>query len=418
MSWLRYRPLRGEVRAPPSKSLSIRALAAACLVRGRTRLLGVSDCADARAARRAVQALGARIEPVPGGLEVVGGVGAPGPQLDCGESGLCLRLFAALAALGERSVELRASGSLARRPVDMLTAPLRALGADCRTSAGLAPVRVRGPLAGGRVRVDGAESSQFLSGLLMACPRAAAPTVLEVRDLRSRPYVRLTLELLRAFGIDWEAAADLSRFRHPGGQAYRAEVELAIEGDWSGAAGLLAAGALAGPLRVTGLRPDSAQADRAVLVALRAAGARVVEEPAAEAVTVAPGRPRPFAFDATDCPDLIPVLAALATALPGESVLAGAGRLHRKECDRAAALVAELGRLGARVRLDGDRLRVAPGRWRAAEVDPRGDHRMVMAAAVAALAGRGRVDIADAGCVAKSYPGFMDDLRALGAEVG
>ena len=416
MSWLRYRPLRGEVRAPPSKSLSIRALAAAALVRGRTRLIGVSDCADAWAARRAAQALGARIRPLAGGLEIYGGAGRIEPRLDCGESGLCLRLFAALAALGDRTLELRARGSLAGRPVDMVAAPLRALGAACRSSAGLAPLRVRGPLAGGRARVDGAQSSQFLSGLLLACPLAPGPTELEVVDLHSKPYVRLTLELLRAFGIDWEAAGDLSWLRHPGGQAFGTDVELAIEGDWSGAAGLLAAGALAGPLRVSGLRLDSAQADRAVLDALRAAGAQVVEEQAA--VTVAPGRPRPFAFDATDCPDLIPVLAALATALPGESLLAGAGRLHRKECDRAAALVAELGRLGARVRLDGDRLRVAPGRWRAAEVDPRGDHRMVMAAAVAALAGRGRVDIADAGCVAKSYPAFLDDLRALGAVVG
>ncbi|HOX44203.1 MAG TPA: 3-phosphoshikimate 1-carboxyvinyltransferase [Myxococcota bacterium] len=416
MRWVRPGKLGGRLRAPPSKSVTLRAVAAAALAEGTSSLLGPSTCDDARAALAAARALGAEVEERPGEWRLRGLAREPAAELTCGESGLCLRAFACLAALGPRPCLLRAEGSLRTRPVGPLEAPLQALGAACETAAGLPPVRVRGPLRGGRARVDGAHTSQLLTGLLLAAPRCPEDSLLEVTRLASAPYVRLTLEVLQAFGLALEAEAGLTRFRVPGGQRARA-ARLEVEGDWSGAAFPLVLGALAGPVAVDGLRPASAQADRAVLEALAAAGATPAFGPDG-ALGVERAALRPFEFDARDCPDLFPPLAALALGCPGTSRLIGLGRLRHKESDRAAALIEELGKLGGRLGAEGEALRIEGGRpLRAARIDPRGDHRIAMAAAVAAVAlGQGAA-LEQPGCVAKSYPAFFDDLARLGAGV-
>jgi len=416
MRWVRPGEIGGRLRAPPSKSVILRAVAAAALAEGPSSLVGPSTCDDALVALGAARALGARVEERAGEWRVHGGQREPAAEIACGESGLCLRAFACLAALGGRAVSLRAAGSLRRRPVGPLEAPLRALGAGCETQAGLPPVRVQGPLRGGRARVDGAHTSQILTGLLLALPLCPEDSDLEVAGLRSAPYVRLTLEVMAAFGLVAQADCGLTRLRVPGGQRPRpARVE--IEGDWSGAAFSLVLGALAGPVVVEGLRPDSAQADRAVLVALDLAGARAAFRPDG-ALSVAPAALRPFEFDARDCPDLFPPLAALPGRCPGLSRLRGVERLRHKESDRAAALIEELGRLGGRLGLEGEELWIEGGRpLGEARVEPRGDHRIAMAAAVAAAAMGPGAGLADPGCVAKSYPGFFEDLARLGAVV-
>jgi len=400
----------GRLRAPASKSHLQRLILAATLAEGESVLRNPGHSADGQACLQVARALGAWVREEPDRLRIRGGGPPAARTLPCGESGFCLRAAAAVAALGEGEFALVGEGSLASRPVDMVLDPLRQLGVRCATRGGLPPVTVQGPLRGGRAQVDGSRSSQFLSGLLLALPRAAGDTELEVRGLRSRPYVRMTLDVVAAFGARIEADAGLARFRVRGGQAY-APVDQAVEGDWSGAAFLLVAGAVAGDVAVEGLDPGSAQADRAVLQALDAAGARVAWE--GGALRAGRGDLRAFEFDASDCPDLFPPLAALACHARGTTRIAGVDRLGHKESDRGAALVSELSALGADIRVREGVMEITGGPLQGGAVDPHNDHRMAMACAVAGLNSRDGVRMDGEGCVAKSYPDFFQALESI-----
>jgi 3-phosphoshikimate 1-carboxyvinyltransferase len=414
-----YREVGGRLRAPASKSSMQRAVACALLAAGGESVLrNPSRSADCLAALGVARALGASVED---GGEVVALRGvrrlpaSPAARfLSCGESGLCIRMFSPIAALFEGEIELRAEGSLRSRPVGMITPPLVELGAECSTASGLPPVRVRGPLRGGWARVDGRESSQFLTGLLIALPLAGQDSVLEVEGLASRGYVDLTLGTMRAFGVQAERDEGFGRFSIPGGQSYR-EADFQVEGDWSGAAFLLVAGAIAAtrrPLEVEGLNPRSAQPDRAILAALRAAGARIEESGGLLSVTR--DRLLGFDFDAADCPDLFPPLVALALACSGESRIRGALRLKGKESDRAAALRGEFAALGGSVEVEGDLMTLrGRGRLAGGVADSRGDHRIAMAAAVASLVADAPVEIEGSDCVSKSWPSFFEDLARI-----
>lgn len=399
----------GVVRAPASKSLSQRAVLLAALAEGESLVRFASDCDDTRAAVRAAQALGARVTEEGSTLRIAGGP-AVGCDVDLGESGFCMRALPALAALSGKPFVLQGHGSLRTRPVGEIEAPLRALGVTCETTGGLPPIHLCGPLRGGRAEVDGSASSQFLSGLLMALPLAEGESLLTVRALQSQPYIQMTLEMVRRFGGEIEAAEDLSEFRIPGGQHYRA-CEMEVEGDWSGAAFPLVAGAIGGTVGVDGLRPHSLQADRAVVEALTRAGAELSWREGR--LCVAKAALHGFQFDATHCPDLFPALAVLACSCAGESRIAGAGRLKHKESDRATALVEELGRLGGLLRVEGDTLCIEGSTLQGGHAHSRGDHRIAMALAVAALASLDGVRITGPECVAKSYPAFFQDLARL-----
>ncbi|MFZ5982958.1 MAG: 3-phosphoshikimate 1-carboxyvinyltransferase [Acidobacteriota bacterium] len=405
--------VKGRVAAPPSKSHTVRAVLLAGLAEGRSVLVRPSRCEDALAALDLARTLGARVEEQGEEMALTGGPSSAGGVFECGESGFCLRAGTALAALFDSECTVTGRGSLMSRPVGPVETPLRALGARCETAGGLPPVSVRGPLRGGVAEVDGSHGSQFLSGLLMALPLCPGDSRVRVEGLRSGPYVRMTLACIEAFGGRVEHEADLSRFRIRGGQRYRA-TRVEVEGDWSGASFLLVAGAVAGEAEVTGLDPGSLQPDRAVLSALSDAGAEITW--GSEALRVRRGDLRAFDFDLTDCPDLFPPLAVLACACAGTSVLKGVGRLRTKESDRAAALVSELGRLGGRLRLDGDRMVIRGGPLWGGEVDSGGDHRIAMAGAVAGLLCPNGAAVVGEACVAKSYPGFFDDLDSIRME--
>lgn len=443
--------VEGAVVAPPSKSVMVRAVAASTLAAGHSTIENASLCDDALAALRIAAGMGASLRvgdapfgpsshngwpdvadlttarsgrlagdlviagapPEPPGSDLASGESGP-RVLDCGESALCLRLFAPLAALRGEPVQLTGRGSLLGRPMGMVEHTLSLLGVRCRSTHGRPPVTLAGRLGGADLELDGSVTSQLLSGLLMGLPRCARDSTLHVHALRSPRYVALTLRVMEHFGVTVEHDAALSRFTVAGRQRYR-PAAFTVEGDYSGAALLLVAGAVAGRVEVGGLRPDSLQPDRAVLAALERAGAGV--ESSANAVAVARDELRAFELDATDCPDLFPPLAALACHCSGTTVLHGAGRLRHKESDRARALCQELGKMGADIELHDDALHVRGTRLRGATIDAHGDHRIAMACAVAALAADGAVVVRDAECVAKSYPTFFDDLRALGAKI-
>jgi len=402
--------LDGTVTAPPSKSMMQRAVAAAALAHGPSVLLNPSFCEDALAALCIAEGLGAEVKRESMKVRIDGGGQPRGHRLACGESGLCMRLFTPLAALFERPFTLTATGSLGSRPMAALEKPLRALGAKCQTHYGLPPIAVRGPIRGGRVSLDGSMSSQVASGFLMALPLCPQDSALSVSHLKSKPYLRMTLSLLKEFGISIHHDETLRRFEIPGKQAYHPRT-YRVEGDWSGGAFLLVAGAIAGRVKVKGLSEKSLQADRAILEALTRAGAEV--EPERDAVRVERGGLRSFEFDATDCPDLFPPLVALACHCQGRSVIQGTERLKHKESDRALALVREFRKMGARIRVNDGKMEVTGKSLKGGEISSHHDHRIAMACAVAGLQSDKGVSIRDGMCIAKSYPKFFDDLEAL-----
>ncbi len=406
--------LRGGVRAPASKSVMIRALAAALLSREDTILHYPSRCDDALAALQVIRALGADIEEGEEAWQVSGGIALREDVLDVGESGLTARLFTPLAALLSQPMTITGKGSLLRRPMTMVEEPLRQLGVQVTTTEGTLPLTVQGPLQGGRAVVDGSKGSQFLTGLLMSLPLTEHDSVLQVKELRSIPYIDLTLDVMRHFGVTAEHDNEYALFRVPGRQAYHA-AEMTIEGDWSGGAFLLVAAALAGDLTVRGLDPASTQADRKILEALERAGVAV--ELGTDHLHVRQSTLRPFTFDITHCPDLAPPLVCLAAGAEGISILRGTGRLREKESDRALTLREEAGRLGIRIDVEGDEMIIHGGTVRGGTSEAHQDHRIAMAAAVMALRAENPVTIHGAECVNKSYPDFFNDLKKLGGIV-
>jgi 3-phosphoshikimate 1-carboxyvinyltransferase len=404
----------GQVDAPSSKSMMQRAVAAALLSAGETRIERPTYCDDARASIGVAEILGARIvKRSTDRLVMTGGLNPIGSELSCGESGLCLRMFTPIAALCRQEMSLTASGSLQSRPLPMVMKPLRDLGGECFCN-GFPPITVRGPLCGGVTTVDGSLSSQFLSGLLFALPLVQSDSQLCVENLQSRPYIAMTLELLAHFGIVIENQG-YRIFRIPGRQNYQGGTYM-VEGDWSGAAFLLAAGAIAGRVCLRGLRADSRQGDRRILDALQACGAKVCWEDSST-LTVAHGALRAFDFDAADCPDLFPPLAVLACACSGQSRISGTEHLRHKESDRAEVLRSQLGALGADIRVERGVMLIRGGGLNGGTIDACGDHRIAMAAAVASLLAKEEVILLNPDCVSKSYPEFFSHFKTLGGGV-
>ncbi|MEM2137625.1 MAG: 3-phosphoshikimate 1-carboxyvinyltransferase [Candidatus Anstonellaceae archaeon] len=401
----------GSVKAPASKSMMIRAVAAAALAEGKSTITNPSLCEDGLAAIACARELGARIAVREDCVTVEGGIRMKRGVLDCGESGLCIRMLAPIVAAIDGNFTLTGRGSLLKRQMGMMQQPLEELGAKCSTNNGMPPVKVQGQMRGEEIEIDCSQSSQFLTGLLMALPLCDKDSLVRVKNLKSKPYVKMTLELLREFEIAVTADWQLGEFAIKGGQHFK-PADYEVEGDWSGAAFLLVAGAIAGKVEVRGLRNDSLQGDKAIVEALKKAGAKV--KLSSDAVTVGSAPLSSFEFDATDCPDLFPPLAVLACNCKGTSRIWGAERLKGKESDRGAALASELGELGAEIAVRGDEMLVAGTRLRGGvKVDSHNDHRIAMACAVAALKCEGGVEIGNAECVSKSYPRFFHDLDSL-----
>lgn len=404
--------VEGALTPPCSKSYAQRALAAALLADGRSRLDNIEFCDDTLAALHTIETLGAQIvDRSEGTICIVGGFNPRSHRLDVAESGLAMRLFAPVAALWDQTVTIDGHGTLPLRPTSMMDEPFRQLGVRLKTDHGHVPVEVTGPYRGSEVTVDGSLSSQFLTGLLLALPARGEEAFVRVENPVSTPYIDITIDTARRFGIEiLHTEGDYTEFFIPAGQHYRPAV-FPIESDWSAAAILLVAGAIAGRITIRHLSALSLQADRSVLRALERAGARLEIEH--DSVTASQSELRAFQFDATQSPDLFPALVALAAAAEGVSEIDGARRLVYKESDRAAALVEEYGKLGIEVTIDGDRMFVRGGKVRAATVNGHGDHRIVMSLAVTALRAAGPVTVQGAESVSKSYPTFFDDLELL-----
>jgi len=407
-------PISGTINAPASKSVMIRAVAASLLAGGTSHLMNPSFCADSLSALRIAGLLGAEIE---NGNEQISITGTRGMsteafkeyRINCGESGLCMRMFTPVIGLNPQRFIIEGSGSLMSRPMKDLET-LSLMGAVCETREGYPPIVIHGPIRGGSIAIDGSATSQFLTGLLMAAPLCREKTTIEVVNLKSKPYVEMTLALLKHFGISVDHDSELTLFRIDGNQQYVPQ-RYTIEGDWSGAAFLLVAGAIGGSIEVKGLKTNSFQADKVILDGLQRAGAMVKINDTT--IQVKKDNLTAFEFDATDCPDLVPPLTALAANCRGKSVIHGIGRLKYKESDRAEALLSEFSRLSIKIELKGDSMEIHGGKPVGNLVDSHNDHRIAMACAVAALNGERPVVIDNYQCVAKSYPDFFRDIRSV-----
>ncbi len=406
--------ISGSINAPASKSVMIRAVAASLLAAGTSELLNPSLCADSLAALKIADTLGADVQTSEECVTIRGNESLKTKSLTdniiyCGESGLCMRMFTPIAGLTSYKFIVEGSGSLRSRPMETLET-LSLIGGTCETNGGFPPVTIYGPLRGGAVTIDGSKTSQFLTGLLMATPLCKEDTNIKVINLKSKPYIEMTIDLLRHFGITIDHDRDLTSFSIKGNQQYAAK-RYTIEGDWSGAAFLLVAGAIAGSIKVKGLKADSFQADKAILEGLKKAGAFV--EITDDYVLAEKKELIPFEFDATDCPDLVPPLVALAANCRGKSVIHGIERLEYKESNRSAALISEFSKLSIRINLFKNSIEIYGDKPLGDLIDSHNDHRIAMACAIAALNGERPVVIENYQCVAKSYPDFFRDIHSV-----
>lgn len=412
------RAAEGSVAAPPSKSYTHRALMMAFLA-GKARVQQPLWGADTLATRDCLRVLGAAVEGDATVRVARGDLAPPEDVLNVANSGTTLRLLSGVCALLDGASVLTGDASIRGRPMQPLLDALGDLGARASSTRrdGKAPVVIEGPMQGGEARLPGDVSSQFLSSLLMACPLAPKDTrVALTSPLKSRPYVEVTQAMLRHFGVRTEAEGEA--FLVPGGQAYTPR-DFRVPGDYSSAAFPLVAGAMTGgKVTVRGLAPEWPQGDRFVLEALRAMGAKVQERGPAATVE-APDGLEGAELDLGDTPDLFPILCVAAAAARGTTVLKGAPQLRFKESDRIQAMAAGLRRLGVAHEERPDGIVVRGGKpWKGGRIATHGDHRILMAFAVAALRARGPVELDEPDCFRVSYPGFLDDLKALGGRAG
>lgn len=406
--------IHGTLNAPASKSVLQRALAAACLSNGAVRIGGYSASADANAVISVIRALGSDVEISGTDLFVSPGKKEATSSLCIGESGLGIRLFSPILALQNKSFVLNAEGSLLKRPLHLIASVLQGNGANCKTQNGFAPLQIQGPLQGGNIQFDASEGSQLLSGLLMALPTLKVDSVLEVSNLKSKPYVDLTLDVLNYFGVAIENQY-YKRFKISGNQKYDTEF-YKVEGDWSGAAFLLVAGVLSGNVVVENIQEASFQGDKNICQVLNQCGAQLIQE--LDKVHVKKGKLLAFEYDATETPDLFPPLAALATACSGVSRIKGVHRLTYKESNRAEAIATLFKQLGLRMEIQDDEMLIwGESRSKGGKVSSFNDHRMAMMAAVLGLNAENEIIITEAESCQKSYPHFFSDLEQLGAKL-
>lgn len=411
--------VEGEVKAPPSKSQTHRAVICAALADGKSKIINPLLSDDTEATIKLCNMLGTEVKKgkhllVKGTKELK----TPDNVLDCGGSGTTLRLFTAISALAPGISILTGDKSLRKRPVGELLNALKQLGVNTLSTRenGLPPIVVPGGgIGGGLVKMRGDISSQFLSALLFACPRALGRVSIELTSkLQSKPYVEMTLEMLEEFGIEISVSNDLGNFAiQP--QDFKPR-ERMIEGDFSSAAFMLSAGALTGKLKVSNLNLNSKQGDRSIIQILKNMGAVVGEEK--DSISVEKSKLKATVINASQTPDLVPICAVLATQAKGITKITNAKRLRLKESDRLASTTTELKKMGANIReLDNALVITGPTNLRGASIDPHNDHRIAMACAVAGLVANGETVIENIECISKSYPAFVEDMKSIGVDL-
>lgn len=411
--------LKGSVKAPPSKSVSQRALACAFLAEGTTVLTNFGYSDDEKAALAILGQLGCRIETTQDTLKIT-----PPKQLkdkitiNCGESGLCARLFIPILMSFDIETTIEGEGTLLDRPMTSFQQVFKQLEIAHKWKDEKLPLKIKGRKTEKTVVVDGSLSSQFVTGMIfyVLLSSKLKEGELRIENLKSIPYVELTVDVLKKFGVEMSFSS--KNITIPAAQTIK-PTKLDIEGDWSGASNFLVAAALMGDIEVSNLNLNSKQADIKILEALTSCGAKI--ERKENSIRVREFEKHPFDFDATHCPDLFPILTVLACFTTGTSSIKGVHRLKHKESDRAMALINELKKLDVELNVIEDKLIIiSPINWthlydkkQTFTLETYNDHRLVMAFSILALKLNILMQIKNLNSVNKSYPGFFNDLRTI-----
>lgn len=409
--------LKGNIVVPPSKSLGHRGIIAATLSRGISRVDNIQFSKDIEATMDIMKELGAVLNTEDNSLHIDGSnifSYDKSLYLKCNESGSTLRFLIPLALTKKGDYVFHGEGKLISRPLDPYYDIFREKGIEYSTKGEVLPLKVSGKLTSGTYRVRGDISSQFITGLLFSLPLIKGNSKIEITTkLESKGYIDLTLEVLKDFGIEIENN-NYKEFNIRGAQRYHSR-DYYIEGDYSQGAFFLVAGALGSPIICSGLNKNSLQGDKVILDILEAMGCSIDESE--EGIKVNPSRTKGIEIDASNCPDLVPILTVLASLSEGETRIINAKRLRIKECDRLHAITTELSKLGANIiELEDSLIISGVSELKGGEVNSHNDHRIVMALAIAATRATEDVIINDPSAVEKSYPNFFKDYFKLGGE--
>jgi len=407
--------IKGKVMAPPSKSYTVRGLMCAALAPGESGIAHPLSSDDTEVALNVLSKIGVGIRRQGEMWRVSGGnLQAPQEGLFCGESAATLRFTTAICSLVPGRCKLIAGPSLARRPVKPLVDALRQLGVAVSSNGEFAPVVVNGGrLRGGVTELRGDISSQFISALLLVAPFAEEGVKIRLTTpLESKPYVLMTIECLKKFGIKVDFSRALDEFEVKKQKYHSARYE--VEGDWSSTSYFLALGVVAGGVEVTNLNSKSLQGDRVLVDFLRQMGAPV--ESKRNSVVVKKSRLKSIRADLTDCIDLLPTMAVLAAVADGKSEFVGTARARLKESDRVAAVREGVERMGIKVAEEKNKLTIFGGKPKGAVIDSKNDHRIAMAFSVLGVLA-GDTIIEGAECVNKTFPEFWAILRSIGGRV-
>ena len=407
--------LKGTLSAPASKSMMQRAIAASILSEGKSTLTNASFCNDSLSALAVAEKVGAQIsiDKLNQKVEIVGGFSSLNQTFNCGESGLWIRMFSPIAALFDKELILTGEGSLKKRSVEMVENALKQFGVECHTTSNFLPIKIKGPLQSKNALIDGSISSQLLSGLLFALPKCTGDSTLTVSNLKSKPYIDMTIDLLKIFGVSIENN-NYESFYIKGNQTYEPQ-NYVVEGDWSNMAFWLVAGAINGDITLNCVNFNSKQADKAILKALSTAGANYKIKN--DSISISKSSLKGFSFDATDCPDLFPPLVALAINCESETSIKGVSRLYNKESNRAESLKSEFEKIGAIITILDDEMKIRPHELHGATTKSHNDHRIAMALSIAALNCEDEIYLDEAESVSKSYPEFYADYELLGGNI-
>jgi 3-phosphoshikimate 1-carboxyvinyltransferase len=403
--------LKGTVNVPPSKSDAQRAILAAALSKGTSRIQNPGKSDDVMHMIDIVQQIGAfvNLKNETAIIEITGiDKVSSNIILNCGESGLASRLIPPVMASFGGDFQFIGEGTLNNRNMSFFKSEFPQMGIEVELTDLRFPMKLYGKLKNGNYTVDGSQSSQYISGLLMALPLLDGNSSLTVNNKTSANYIEMTLDTMETFGVWVESVAD--SYKLVGGQAYK-PVNYKVEGDWSAASYWLVAAALGMEISICGLQMKSKQADKKIIDVLLTAGYQLQINDSNINVS---GEGKAFDADLSNAPDLFPALAVLAARIEGVSVLHGVNRLFNKESNRAEALVIELSKLGVDISIIENTLRIVGGsKYKGGEVSSHADHRMAMAMAIFGMCGEEPIAIENANVVNKSYPDFWQQLDVL-----
>ncbi|WP_400239141.1 3-phosphoshikimate 1-carboxyvinyltransferase [Methanomethylophilus alvi] len=405
----------GKVSPPPSKSHTHRAIIMSALSEGRCEVSSPLISFDTRATMDAVRAMGAVVTEREGSVTVeCESIHAPDRTIDVMNSGTTMRLMTGISSLFSEKVVLTGDSSIQKRPMGPLLDSLSAAGVECSSNGGKPPVEVRGPITGSELVIDGGVSSQFVSSLIMSSPLTGRPTDVRITGhLVSKPYIDITTSMMGKFGVE---VTEEGNVFHAEPQHY-SPTDYRVPADFSSSAFPLVAGGIAGRVTARGMDMSDPQGDRKIIDVLKEAGCDV--EVSGDEVTCSnTGRLEGAEIDMGDIPDLFPVVAVLLSTAKGRSRLYGAPHLRFKESDRIALTENMLRTLGADIRGTEDGC-VIEGveRLHGGRIEHNGDHRMMMAAAVASLVSDGPVSMENDACWNVSYPGFPEQMRSIGMDI-